>query len=278
MNSADSHPVDPLPADPRPDHAPREHAPVDHAPSDDGSEAVRRAADSVIGGDPECRTDPAYRQLWGQLAARYSLETIAVNFDDERFYLTRVSNPGDVPLDLDEHGELRWQPYWADDWESSRAICRVLLRLPIEGCSVLDLGCGLGLTGAVAASRGATVVLADNAAPALEFSRLNCWKWRERVRLEIVDWKAESTSLPRFDWIVGAEIIYDSDDWPDLDRFWRSHLATGGRVLLCDPFRRTGREFRDWVVQRGWTADFSRLLIPEFEGPVNLIELRLPPE
>ena len=225
-------------------------------------------------GDPEQLRDVAYCRLLDQLSERYPLETIEVEFGERCYYFTRVTNPGDIPLDLDDRGELKWQPYWADDWESSRAICRALLQLPIRDRSVLDLGCGLGLTGAVAASCGAQVCLADNAEPALEFSRLNCWRWLDRCQFKIVDWKADSSELPRFDWIVGAEIIYDTGDWDDLDRFWKRHLASDGSVLLCDPFRKTGREFRNWIVERKWSAEFSDLDIPEFQRPVNMIRLQ----
>ena len=125
----------------------------------------------------------------------YSLETIPVSFDELTYFFTKVSNPGDVAVDLDSQGELLWQPYWAEDWESSRALCRLLLNRAIQGISILDLGCGLGLTGAVAASRGAKVILADNARPALEFSEINCWKWNHLCSYREVDWKANQSEL-----------------------------------------------------------------------------------
>ena len=224
-------------------------------------------------GDPELLGDSEYQSLLNRLNARYPIETINVTFGGNDFFFTRVLNPGDVPLDLDENGELRWQPYWADDWESSRALCNLLLSEPINERNVLDLGCGLGLTGAVAASRGAMVTMVDNADPALEFSELNCWRWRERCQFRNVDWKQKESALPRFDWIVGAEIIYDSGDWADLDSFWKRHIAPDGRVLLCDPFRKTGRDFRQWIMDRNWKVEFSEREIPEMKKAINVIEL-----
>lgn len=228
-------------------------------------------------GDPTLLEDRAYQALLAELGSRYNIETVEVRFDPaEPFYFTRVTDPGDMPLELDPKGDLLWQPYWAEDWESSRALCRLLLSREIDGDSVLDLGCGLGLTGAVAASRGAKVTLADNAAPALEFSRLNCWRYRELCQFQIVDWKQVATNLEKFEWIVGAEIIYDQDDWADLDKFWKRHLAQKGTVLLCDPFRRTGKDFRNWIQEKNWVPSFTDQLIPEFEKPVNVIELSKP--
>lgn len=183
-------------------------------------------------------------------------------------------------MDLDEKGQLKWQPYWAEDWESSRALCRVLIMLAqkrgsLQGTSILDLGCGLGLTGAVAADFGAKVLLADNAEPALEFSRINCWKWRQNCQFQIVDWREPEIMFEPVDLIIGAEIIYDDEDWQYLDRFWRKSIAPGGAIMLCDPFRKTGREFRNWIREKGWTAHFSDHQIPEFKKPVNVIQLTL---
>lgn len=226
-------------------------------------------------GDPLFANDSLYQQKLNGLAERYSLETIPVSFDELTYFFTKVSNPGDVAVDLDSQGELLWQPYWAEDWESSRALCRLLLNRAIQGISILDLGCGLGLTGAVAASRGAKVILADNARPALEFSEINCWKWNHLCSYRELDWKASQSELEPVDLIVGAEIIYDSDDWIDLERFWRQHLKPDGQVWLCDPFRRTGKEFRDWIRKKNWDAVFQDLNIPEFEKPVNVVELSL---
>src|SRR5437870_12373463 len=42
-------------------------------------------------------------------------------------------------------------PYWAEIWTASRAIARRLAAGPsLEGAAVLDLGCGLGLSGLAA--------------------------------------------------------------------------------------------------------------------------------
>lgn len=225
--------------------------------------------------NPYLVDDPEYVRLLDRLSARYDLTTEVVRFDAEEFHFTKVSNPGDLPVDLDKQGNLRWQPYWAEDWASSRAICRLLLERNVRERTVLDLGCGLGLTGAVAARSGATVCFVDNAEPALDFSRLNCWPWRDHCTFLALDWHADNRSLlGQFDTIIGGEIIYDSDDWSTLNLFWKRHLTDSGSVLLCDPFRKTGREFRDWITDHAWQTDFREMTIPEINGPVNVIELR----
>ena len=224
-------------------------------------------------GDPGLLSDTGYVQLLGLLQQEYHLTTEKVQFSEKSFCFTRVTNPDDLPLDLNEEGQLKWQPYWAEDWQSSRALCRLVLERKVRNQSILDLGCGLGLTAAVAACEGAAVTLADNAQPALLFSEINCWRWKENCRFELLDWKEEHPALGRYDIILGAEIIYDSQDWNDLERFWKNHVARGGRVLLCDPFRRTGKEFREWILGRNWEVNCRDLKIPEFPTAINVIEL-----
>jgi len=225
-------------------------------------------------GDPSLLCDPTYHTLLQSLNQKYKVLTEEVSFGELEFFFTKVAEPNDVALDLDENGELLWQPYWAEDWESSRALCWLLLEHDIAGQRVLDLGCGLGLTGAVAASQQAKVCLVDNAKPALAFSEINCWKWKAECQFDVVDWKSNESKIGEFDLIVGAEIIYDDEDWPFLSEFWKRHLKTTGRVMLCDPYRKTGREFRSWILKHGWSAVFRDKKIPDFERPVNVIELQ----
>ncbi|MDB4671164.1 class I SAM-dependent methyltransferase [Pirellulaceae bacterium] len=226
-------------------------------------------------GDPRWQDDPNYQAILRKLDTRYGTCTEIVSFGESEFYFTKVTHPHETDLEIDDNGEMLWQPYWAEDWQSSRAICWLLMQYPIRGTTVLDLGCGLGLTGAVAAERLASVCLADNAKPALEFAKINCWNWMANCTFKLVDWKQTDNDLGRFDWIVGAEIIYDQQDWPHLSRFWRRHLNPGGTILLCDPFRRTGRQFREWVISENWHARFQDAQIPGFPKPINVIELQL---
>lgn len=225
-------------------------------------------------GDPDLLIDPQYLSLLQATDQKYKSLTEEVFFGERNFYFTKVAEPNDISLDLDGNGELLWQPYWAEDWESSRALCWLLLEQEIAGQRVLDLGCGLGLTGAVAASQNASVCMVDNAEPALAFSKINCWKWQDSCEFEVVDWKSPSSALGEFDLIVGAEIIYDDEDWPYLSEFWKHHLKPSGRVMLCDPYRKTGREFRTWILDHGWSAVFRDKRIPDFARPINVIELQ----
>ena len=63
-------------------------------------------------------------------------------------------------------------PYWAYLWAGSRCLADYLARWKdLRGRRVLEIGCGLGVAGLVAAARGADVVFVDAARPALAFVR-----------------------------------------------------------------------------------------------------------
>jgi predicted nicotinamide N-methyase len=137
---------------------------------------------------------------------------------------------------------------------------------------VLDLGCGMGLTGAVAAAMGARVVLADLEPDALLFARLNSLPWSQRMRTRRLDWRSARLD-ERFDLIIGADILYERSQWPHLEPFWREHLNAGGTVLLGEPGRQTGDLFLDWIKPRPWKLDQTERPVPTRPKPIRLFKL-----
>jgi hypothetical protein len=66
-----------------------------------------------------------------------------------------------------------------------------------------------------------------------------------------VNWRIDRLGEP-FDLILGADILYEQQQWQFLDEFFKSHLAPGGSVLLGEPGRQSGEAFGPWIRQRGW--------------------------
>jgi predicted nicotinamide N-methyase len=174
-------------------------------------------------------------------------------------------------------------PYWAVLWDSGAGVGAYLLEQAAEqgghgvdrflaGRSVLDLGCGMGLTGTVCAALGADVLMADLEAPALLFAALNSLPWRDRVRLRQLNWQTDHLDQT-FDLIVGADILYERAQWEYLESFWRRHLATGGEVLLGEPGRQTGDNFLEWAPARGWRLERTDRKVPTREAPVRVLRL-----
>jgi predicted nicotinamide N-methyase len=131
----------------------------------------------------------------------------------------------------------------------------------------------MGLAGTVAAGLGANVLFADLEADSLLFATLNSLRWRERIRTRRLNWQKDRLD-ERFDLIVGADILYEKQQWSFLEPFWRQHLANGGYVLLGEPGRQTGDLFLEWMKSKPWKIDHSAEQVATRPRPIRLFQLQ----
>src|SRR5262245_57765285 len=106
---------------------------------------------------------------------QYDTEPIELTVGARRLTLLRVK---DLERYVDREALLRDEteepPYWAHLWTGALTLARyVAERIECHDQSVLDLGCGLGLTGIVAALKGGKVVFTDKEPEALAFATVN---------------------------------------------------------------------------------------------------------
>ena len=168
-------------------------------------------------------------------------------------------------------------PYWAELWDSAIAMGRFLAggagrEMLRPGAAVLDLGCGMGFSGTAAAAMGCKVLFADLETPPLLFAALNSLPWRQRVRTRRTNWRTDDLG-ERFELILGADILYERQQWEYLEPFWQRHLAEGGAVLLGEPGRQTGDLFPDWIEKHGWTLLPHEQPVSTRPRPVRLFKL-----
>src|ERR1044071_7482073 len=108
-------------------------------------------------------------ELLARIHRRFDTITEPLRVGDRTFSFTRIADPNrvldDVAAEEDRRDKLAGKrrdgeelhlPYWAELWDSSLAIIYFLAELlpqfEVAKMSILDLGCGMGLTGAVAAA------------------------------------------------------------------------------------------------------------------------------
>jgi predicted nicotinamide N-methyase len=144
-------------------------------------------------------------------------------------------------------------PYWAHLWLGARALAR---RLSESGTltrrRVLDLGCGIGLPGLVAAALGAETWFVDREPAALEFVRHSALhNGLSAVRTACIDFSRESLPV-RFDVILGAEVVYDPASYDPLCDFLVRHVAARGEIQLTDAFRSDAEKFFAELRARGF--------------------------
>jgi predicted nicotinamide N-methyase len=230
------------------------------------------------------------RQLLARINRRFETVTEPVRVGPLELSFTRVKDPNrvldEVAAEEDRRDKLAGArrpseelhlPYWAELWDSSLAIIEFLAealpaKFDVPALSVLDLGCGMGLTGTMAAALGARVMFADLEPEALLFARLNAVGHESRVRTRRLNWQTARLA-ERFDLIIGADILYDKTQWEHLEPFWRAHLRPAGTILLGEPGRQTGDMFLDWIKPYPWTLSQMKKTVPTRATPIRLFEL-----
>ena len=160
-------------------------------------------------------------------------------------------------------------PYGVALWPSAMALAHEIASRPeaIAGRRILELGAGTGIPGIVAASLGGRVVQTDRDELALHLCRRN----GERngvgaIEYRLADWTAWEDA-GRYDWIIGADILYGESLHPHLRRIFQTNLAPGGRVLLSDPFRTMSLRLLEAMETDGWGVSFSRWDVGEDATP-----------
>ena len=145
---------------------------------------------------------------------------------------------------IDSEDPLHKFPLWAKVWEASWVLADFLAGLAADPEKrLLEIGCGLGLVGVVAASFGHKVVMTEHNPEAIEFARANA-ALNHCIDMEIIDLDWNSPSLySRFDIIAGSEVVYHEKDFEPLRNLFERFLKPEGEVVLCEGVRRTSLDF-----------------------------------
>ncbi len=146
-------------------------------------------------------------------------------------------------------------PYWADIWPSSTVLAGAVAALDGNGRRLLELGCGVGLVVAAAASAGFEVTATDYYRDALAFAAVNAWRVAgAKVRTELVDWRDFPITLGTFDLVVASDVLYERPYASLVAAALHRTLAPDGHGLLADPGRFAAPAFVDECESRGLTA------------------------
>ena len=169
----------------------------------------------------------------------------------------------DADADADDQNAKNSKPamhaqIWTRVWSAGFVLARVLLRFSGDAItgSALELGAGLGLVSLALAyghrtrrqSSKSRVVATDAAEVAVRRLHRNAianglvvdarqWNWNAPLPPEFVG---------RFDWVLGADVLYMGASVRPVCRAIRGALrADGGRALIVDPGRCYFEEFLD---------------------------------
>jgi len=149
----------------------------------------------------------------------------------------------------------KWpDPYWTQIWPAAISMASLVLARHWEPrTEVLELGCGTGLVGLAALSRGCRVTFSDYVPLAVELSCANArHNGFEHVQGEVLDWRRPGTE-PRYPMIIAADVVYDEELHQPLLATLDARLLPGGFVWLAEPGRsETGKAFLHRATIAGW--------------------------
>lgn len=200
--------------------------------------------------------------------------------DDRTFALARPSD-SDRHLALDSADKANaYIPYWADLWPAARMLAKALLHEPLApGTETLEIGCGLGLPGIVALSRGLRVTFSDYDACALRFAGDNAHlNGFDDFRLLQLDWRQPPADLS-VPVILAADLVYELGNVEPLAAFIKQVLAPGGLCLLTDQDRIPSHALRETLNQQRLLYTMQTMRVGEPGGrrlKGTLYRIRLP--
>ena len=143
-------------------------------------------------------------------------------------------------------------PYWADVWPSSIIMARHVAMLDAAGKTLLELGSGAGLVATAAALAGFDVTVSDYYEDSLRFSRANVQRHAHvDPAAQLLDWRDLPASLPRYDVVVGSDVLYEKPYGALVAETIARTLKGDGRAYITDPGRIATNDFIEETTRRG---------------------------
>ena len=138
-------------------------------------------------------------------------------------------------------------PLWSKIWEASIVLANYMADIPVDPQRhLLEIGCGIGVVGIVAAQFGHRVTMTEYNRDSLDFARANARvnHTGESSAPEIVELDWTKPALEgRFDMILGSEVIYKEEYFDPLNALFRRYLKPGGEIILAEGLRKTSMTF-----------------------------------
>jgi ETFB lysine methyltransferase len=197
------------------------------------------------------------QRLREMLSTSFALKEVRVDIGESMQRLLTVRN---VETLIDSITDEMFRvderlPYWAELWHSAVALATFLHARSdlLHGIEAVDIGCGLGLTGIVAASRGASMTFLDYDEHAVHVAELNFLLNNPELSASFLLHDFRDTAPRRWPLILGADVIYEKRFIEPLLRFLDEALEADGTILLAEPNRMIAAPFFEALQHAGFT-------------------------
>ena len=210
--------------------------------------------------------------LFQKLQQSYHLKTVALDLGDWKLSLIKVENIDDL---LDQVTDADEIPFWAELWPASIGLAKFIFQQQsvFPGKRVLELGAGVGLAGIAAKLSGALVTQSDFLEAAFDFIRVNCLSNQAPVGdLLLADWRRFPPISEKYDYLIGADILYEKTLHQDLRRICSQILKPEGVIWLADPGRDYGKQFIRIMEEDGWRNHPAQIPV-YYEEKTSTIDL-----
>jgi len=198
---------------------------------------------------------PEANELLCKLVSSFPLREITV---DTGSRCITLSTAEDIDLLVDsisseEFNKDERLPYWAELWHSAAALTSLLQEQPetVRDIEVLEIGCGLGLPGIVAAGLGARMTFSDYDEHALAIVELNMRRNNPGICASYMQMDFRHPPPRRWPRILASDVIYEQRFVEPLADFLNAALAPEGCILLSEPNRMIAVPFFDALHERG---------------------------
>lgn len=178
-----------------------------------------------------------------------------VLIDGKKFIVERPADSGrllDHPAIHSAFAADEYMPYWTDLWPAARMLAKAVLSEPwTPGLDVLEIGCGLGLPGIAALSRGLRVTFSDYDGTALRYAADNARAngFTDFCVMQL-DWRCPLADL-QVSLILGADLTYEMRNVVPIVSFMKKVLSRNGVALIADQDRAPAPLFRETLRAEG---------------------------
>lgn len=178
-----------------------------------------------------------------------------VYLEGRTFLIRRPAEPDrllDHPSVHEAFARDEYMPYWADLWPAARMLAKAILRGDwLRGLETLELGCGLGLPGVAALSKGLRVAFSDYDATALNFAATNAQlNGFTEFELLPLDWRQPPART--FPLILASDLMYEERNVAPVVELLGKVLAADGLCLLTDQDRKPAPLLRQTLTAGGF--------------------------
>lgn len=177
----------------------------------------------------------------------------------------------DHPAVRSAYASDEYIPYWADLWPAAVMLAEVVLAEPWEergaDLEALEIGCGVGVSGMAALTRGLHVTFTDVDEAAVQLAAANA-RLNGLTRFETAAVDVRAKPDRQFPVLLAADVCYEVRLTEAVAKFVKAALAPGGLALLTDTDRYSARPLRWLLEQEGLAVT----LTPMKAGPPGNVQ------